>query len=83
MRRRLFDRLVKAGLNGLPTQIDDDNAAIGIGLIVVDRLRWAGSAFERKLETRLLMTLRALTLFSLPNLLDDERRKHQILVLVG
>ena len=59
----------------LTHQIYDDDAAIGVGLVFVSgprRLR----ALQRELELRLRTLLRALAFLALPNLLDDEGRKH-------
>jgi len=57
-------------------EIDDDHAAIRIGLVVLHRsLRATG--LERELQTRLLLvSTRLLLLFSLSDLLDDEGGEH-------
>jgi hypothetical protein len=57
-------------------EIDDDHAAIRIGLVIVHRPLRA-TWLERQLETRLLLvSTRSVLFFSLSNLLDDEGGEH-------
>ena len=62
-------------------EIDDDHTTVRIVLLrLLRRTSPSRVAIERELEARtVLLVPLALLLFTLPNLLDDERRKHQIL----
>lgn len=56
-------------------QVEDDDAAIGIVLVGFGRSAWGWVTVERELEPRLIaLPSLAILLFSLSNLLDDERR---------
>lgn len=63
-------------------EIHDDHAAVRVVLFRLRGTAPSRIAIQRKLETRLvLLPPLALLLLALPNLLDDERRKHQVLPL--
>jgi hypothetical protein len=70
----------REGSRGLAAKIDDHDAALRVGLVVVDAaFRRAGGRYG-KLELRLLFFARSLSLFAPPDLLDDERGKHRALL---
>jgi hypothetical protein len=63
-------------------EIHDDHAAVRVVLFRLRGTAPSRIAIKRKLETRLvLLPPLAFLLLALPNLLDDERRKHQVLPL--
>jgi hypothetical protein len=63
-------------------KVDDDDAAVRIVLFSVRDAPPSRVAIEGELEVGLdLLTSLTLLLLTLPYLLDDERRKHQVLPL--
>jgi hypothetical protein len=59
----------------LPEQIEDDDPTIRVVVVDFGGPRTGRPAVERELQTRLVfLAPRALLLFPLPNLFDDERR---------
>lgn len=71
-----------AGFCEASAEVHDDHAAIRVVLFGLRRTSPSRVAIERELEAGLvLLPPLALLFLALPNLLDDERRKHQVLPL--
>jgi hypothetical protein len=74
--------LGRAAFSTGSAEIHDDHAAVRVVLFGLRGPPPSRVAIERKLEARLnFLSPLALLLLALPNLLDDERRKHQVLPL--
>ena len=67
------------------TDVQDDDAAVRVVLFLVGRWGWTAHwAFERQLQTRLLLVpALALPLLALPDLLDDEGGQHWVFLVGG
>jgi hypothetical protein len=66
-----------------PAEVDDDDAAVRVWLVLVDAALFGGDRGDRELQTRtprLFIAAAAFSFFSLPNLLDDERGEHRALL---
>lgn len=63
--------------------LENPDAAIRVRIVVVDGWRPTPrpTRLQGELEPRLLLLVSPLSLFPLPNLLDDERRKHRHLLV--